>query len=54
MPKGKTQETMMITALTILAVLIASMFLATMGAAMLAMQREQAEATESARTRTKR
>ncbi len=43
----------MITALTILAVLIASMFLATMGAAMLAMNREQAEATEKARARSR-
>ncbi len=43
----------MITALTILAVLIASMFLATMGAAMLAMRREEIEATEKARTRTR-
>lgn len=42
----------MITALSILAVLIASMFLATMGAAMFAMQREQAEATQRARART--
>ena len=40
----------MVTALTILAVLIASMFLATMGAAMLAMHREQVEATERARS----
>lgn len=43
----------MVTALTVLAVLIASMFLATMGAAMLAMHREQVEATEKARRRIK-
>ncbi|MCP4315585.1 MAG: hypothetical protein GY789_06080 [Hyphomicrobiales bacterium] len=47
-------ERKMITALTVLAVLIASMFLATMGAAISAMHREQVEATETARSRTKR
>lgn len=44
----------MITALTALAVLIAAMFMATMGAAISAMRRERAEATQAARHRTKR
>lgn len=44
----------MITALTALAVLIAAMFLATMGAAISAMHREQAEVKETARRRIKR
>ncbi|MEM6463375.1 MAG: hypothetical protein AAF724_15820 [Pseudomonadota bacterium] len=44
----------MITALTALAVLIAAMFLATMGAAISAMQRERAEAEATARSRTRR
>ncbi len=43
----------MITALSLLAVLIASMFLATMGAAMKAMREEQSEATATARHRIK-
>ena len=44
----------MITALTVLAVLIAGMFLATMSAAISAMHREKAEATIAARKRTRR
>ena len=44
----------MISALTLLADLIASMFLATLGAAMAAMRQEQRQATAIARSRMKR